>query len=134
MKTIPSIEKFMTTSPRTIEADVTIAKAVKTMSEFHVRHLPVLDGGKIVGILSDRDIKMIESFTEVDPEKTKVRAAFTEEPYTVSPKAPISEVCSEMASHKYSSVLVMDNHKLVGIFTWVDALNAMHDLMETRLK
>lgn len=134
MKTIPSVDKFMTTSPHTIGADVSLAKAEKMMGELRVRHLPVLDGSRLVGVLSDRDIKLVESFKDVDPEKVSVREAFTDEPYTVSPKAPLSDVCAEMASHKYSSVLVVDNHKLVGIFTWVDALNAMRELMETRLK
>lgn len=134
MKAIPSIEKFMTTSPQTIGADMTLAKAEKLMGELRVRHLPVLDGARLVGVLSDRDIKLVESFKDVDPESVSVREAFSEEPYTVSPKAPLSDVCAEMASHKYSSVLVVDNHKLVGIFTWVDALNAMRELMETRLK
>jgi acetoin utilization protein AcuB len=134
MKAIPSVEKFMTTSPQTIGADMTLAKAEKLMGELRVRHLPVLDGSRLVGVLSDRDIKLVESFKDVDPEAVSVREAFSEEPYTVSPKAPLSDVCAEMASHKYSSVLVVDNHKLVGIFTWVDALNAMRELMETRLK
>ncbi|MEN0059432.1 MAG: CBS domain-containing protein [Bdellovibrio sp.] len=134
MKTIPTVDKFMTTAPLTIGADSTLAKAEKMMLELRVRHLPVLDGGRLVGILSDRDIKLIESFRDVDPEKVQVREAFSEEPYTVSPRAPLSEVCSEMAAHKYGSALVVDNHKLVGIFTWVDALNAMKELMETRLK
>ena len=134
MKTIPSVDKFMTTSPHTIGADISLAKAEKMMGELRVRHLPVLDGSKLVGVLSDRDIKLVESFKDVDPDKVSVREAFSEEPYTVSPKAPLSDVCAEMAAHKYSSVLVVDNHKLVGIFTWVDALNAMRELMETRLK
>ncbi len=134
MKSVPSIEKYMTTSPQTIGADMSLAKAEKLMGEMRVRHLPVLDGSRLVGVLSDRDIKLVESFKDVDPEKVSVREAFTEEPYKVSPKAPLSDVCAEMAAHKYSSVLVVDNNKLVGIFTWVDALNAMRDLMETRLK
>ncbi|HEX7673116.1 MAG TPA: CBS domain-containing protein [Bdellovibrio sp.] len=134
MKAIPTIEKYMTTTPRTISADISLAKAEKVMNELQVRHLPVLEGGRLVGILSDRDIKLVESFKDVNPEKVAVREAFTEEPYTVSPKASLSEVCSEMAAHKYGSVLVTDNHKLVGIFTWVDALDAMRELLETRLK
>lgn len=134
MKAIPSVEKFMTTSPQTIGADLSLARAEKLMGELRVRHLPVLDGARLVGVLSDRDIKLVESFKDVDPDKVSVREAFSEEPYTVSPKAPLSDVCAEMAAHKYSSVLVVDNHKLVGIFTWVDALNAMRELMETRLK
>ncbi len=134
MKSIPAIEKYMTTSPHTIGADQPVIKAEKMMRDFKIRHLPVLDGGKIIGIISDRDVKFIESFKDVNPETVKVVEACSEEPYTVSPKAPLNEVCSEMAQHKYGSVLVVDNNKLVGIFTWVDALQAMNSLLETRLK
>lgn len=124
----------MTVSPHTIGSEQTLEKAEKIMAEFRIRHLPVLDGGKLVGILSDRDLKRVESFKDVDPRKVKVSEAYSEEPYTVSPKAPLNEVCDEMANHKYGSVLVMDNHKLVGIFTWVDALRALNSLLESRLK
>lgn len=134
MKAVPIIEKYMTTTPHTIGIEQTLAKAEKMMSELRVRHLPVLDGGKLVGILSDRDIKAVETFKEVDPERVTVGDALTENPYSVSPKAPLEEVCAEMAAHKYGSVLVIDNHKLVGIFTWVDALNAFRHLMSSRLK
>jgi len=134
MKSTPVIEKFMTTVPHTIGADISISKAEKMMAEFRVRHLPVLDGGELVGIVSDRDIKMVMGFKDVDPDVVTVSEACSEEPYKVSPKAPLTEVCNEMAAHKYGSVLVVDNKKLVGIFTWVDALNAFAELMETRLK
>ena len=133
MKSIPTIEKYMTTSPHTIGADQSLAKAAKLMGEFRIRHLPILEGGKLVGIISDRDLKFIESFEDVDTERTKVIDACNEEVYMVSTKAPLTEVCAEMAVHKYGSVLVMDNHKLVGIFTWVDALKAFNHLLETRL-
>ncbi|HEY8270861.1 MAG TPA: CBS domain-containing protein [Pseudobdellovibrionaceae bacterium] len=134
MKSMPAIEKYMTTSPHSIGADQPLIKAEKMMREFNIRHLPVLDGGKLIGILSDRDVKFIESFKDVDPQTVTVSEACTEEPYIVSPKAPLNEVCSEMAQHKYGSVLVMDNNKLVGIFTWIDALEALNTLLETRLK
>lgn len=134
MKAIPTIEHFMSTVPHTIGAEQTIDKAEKVMRELQVRHLPVLDGGVLVGIVSDRDIKMILGFSDVDPHKVQVKEACTEKVFAVSPKAPLTEVCAEMAMHKYGSVLVLDNHKLVGIFTWVDALHAFQKLMETRLK
>lgn len=134
MKSIPFIEKYMTTTPHTIGADQTLAKAEIMMREYRIRHLPVLDGGKLTGIISDRDIKLIESLKDVDPEKVTVAEATTEDLYTVSPKTPLNEVCAEMALHKYGSVLVLDNKKLVGIFTWVDALEALNELLASRLK
>lgn len=133
-KAIPSIQKYMTVLPHTIGADQTLAQADKMMAKYRVRHLPVLDGGKLVGILTERDIRLVETFKDVEPEKVTVDEAYSPNPYVTSPNASLSDVCAEMAQHKYGCVLIEDNHKLVGIFTWVDALKAMHDLMETRLK
>lgn len=134
MKSIPLIEKYMTTTPHTIGADQTLAKAEIMMREYRIRHLPVLDGGKLIGIISDRDIKLVESLKDVDPEKVTVAEATSEALYTVGPKTPLNEVCAEMALHKYGSVLILDNKKLVGIFTWVDALQALNELLASRLK
>ena len=134
MKSIPVVQKYMTVLPHTIGADQSLEKAEKMMAEFRVRHLPVLDGGKLVGIVTDRDIKLVETFRDVDAAKVKVAEAYSSDPYVTSPGASLVEVCREMAANKFGCALVCDNRKLVGIFTWVDALNAMSDLMETRLK
>lgn len=132
MKAMPVISKFMTTSPHTINSDLTLDKAEHMMREFSIRHLPVLHDGKLVGILSDRDVKLVESFKDVDPRTVKVEEAYTPDPFIVSPHAPIDEVCRQMAEKKIGSVLVVDNHKFVGIFTWVDGLNALGDLLNQR--
>ncbi|MBL7545339.1 MAG: CBS domain-containing protein [Bdellovibrionaceae bacterium] len=134
MKTIPHIEKFMTTSPQTVGVEQTLSKAAGIMSDLRIRHLPVLSGGQLVGVISDRDIKMVSSLKDVDPDKTRIEEALTSEIYKVSPKTPLNEVCDYMADHKIGSALVVDNNRLVGIFTWVDALNALNELLETRLK
>lgn len=134
MKAIPTISKYMTTLPHTIGADQTLDKASKMMSEFRIRHLPVLSGGKLVGILSDRDVRLVESFKDVDPEVVKVDEAYTPEPYITSPSSSLADVCEQMATKKFGCALVCDNHKLVGIFTWVDALSALNELLYTRLK
>lgn len=134
MKAIPTIQKYMTVLPHTIGADQTLEKAEKMMSEHRVRHLPVLDGGKLVGVLTDRDVKLVETFKDVDPTTMQISEAYTPDPYITTPDAPLSDVCSEMASHRYSCALVCDNKKLVGIFTWVDALKAMTSLLDGRLK
>lgn len=134
MKAIPSISKYMTTVPKTIGSEQSLAKAGQIMSEMRIRHLPVLHGGKLVGILSDRDVKLVESFKDVDPETVKVEEAYSPDPYIASPNSSLADVCAEMAAHKYGCALVVDNHKLVGIFTWIDALNAFNELLSTRLK
>lgn len=134
MKAIPTISKYMTTLPHTIGSDQTLAKAEKMMGELRVRHLPVLEGGKLVGILSDRDLKLVESFSDVDVEKVTVSEAYSPDPYSTKPEASLADVCAEMAAHKYGCALVVDNGKLVGIFTWVDALNAFNELLSSRLK
>jgi acetoin utilization protein AcuB len=133
-KAVPTIQKYMTVLPHTIGKDQTLESAEKVMREYRIRHLPVLDGGRLVGILSDRDIKLVETLKDVDPAKVLVEEAYSPDPYVVSPSSELTSVCSTMAENRYGCVLIEDNHKLVGIFTWVDALNAFNHLMETRLK
>ncbi|MGE4131126.1 MAG: CBS domain-containing protein [Bdellovibrionales bacterium] len=134
MKSIPSIQKYMTTLPHTIGADQPLAKAEEMMREYRVRHLPVLQAGQLVGILTDRDVKLVETFADVDPKTVKVEEAYSPDPYITSPDASLKDVCDHMAAKKFGCVLVCQNKKLVGIFTWIDALNAMGDLLDTRLK
>ncbi len=134
MKTVPQISKYMTVHPHTIGMDQSLSKAHSMMKEYKIRHLPVLDGGRLVGIISDRDIKSVMTFKDVDPQTIQVHEALTEDPFTVKPESQLDDVCAEMGAHKYGSALVVDNGKLVGIFTWVDALNALTELLGTRLK
>lgn len=133
-KAIPQIQKYMTTSPITIDASETLSLAKFRMVENDIRHLPVVLGSKIVGIISKTDIDFVQGFKGVDLEMESIKDAMTVNPYIVTTDAELDEVCRKMASDKLGSVLVEDNHKLVGIFTWVDALNAMSSLMQTRLK
>jgi acetoin utilization protein AcuB len=134
MKSIPVISKFMTVQPHTIGHDQPLVKAHAMMREHLIRHLPVLKGGKLVGIISDRDLALVEALKGVNPEEVLVEEASSSDPYLVKPDAKLHEVCESMSRHKIGSVLVVDNGKLVGIFTWVDALNAFAELLETRLK
>ena len=126
-------KKYMTTSPHTIGSDQTIAKAASVMSEHRIRHLPVLRGGRLLGVLSDRDVKLIESFRDVDASKTTVDEAMTEQPYAVEHDVPLDQVVRTMAEKRLGSAVIMQNHKVVGIFTTVDACQALSQLLQTRL-
>ncbi len=134
MKTIPEISKYMTTVPMTIGPHITLAEAQRIMHEMHIRHLPVLDGGKIIGVVSERDLKTFAGLKGVDFKTETVAQAATLDPFTVQADVKLDYVCSQMAENKYGCALIEDNKKIVGIFTWVDALKSMNDLLTTRLK
>src|SRR5262245_29890409 len=121
----------MTTCPHTIGRDQNLAQAHKMMRANDIRHLPVLDGGALVGVLSDRDLHLIETLRDVDVEQVIVEEAMTPNVYTISPDTLLDEVVREMARHKYGSAVVMDHGKVVGVFTTVDALGALAELLET---
>jgi acetoin utilization protein AcuB len=124
----------MTTVPHSIGLEQTLSMASAMMAEHHIRHLPVLQGGTLLGILTDRDVKLIQSLAGVDAERTTVEEAMTEQPFTVSPDAQLDEVVSEMAEKRYGCAVVVQNHRVVGIFTAVDACQALSELLRSRLR
>lgn len=133
-KPIPQIAKYMTTTPVTVERSVTLAEASKLMREQRIRHLPITEGGELVGVITERDIKFAESFSMVDAAQVTVYGAMAEDLYVVSPETPLDEVATTMAENKYGSALVVQNQKVVGVFTTVDACRALAELLETRLR
>ncbi len=132
-KGIPPVHKYMTASPITIGHDQKIMKAEEIMRENRIRHLPVLKGGKFVGILSDRDVKFVETLRDLDIHKLIVDDVAREQAFTVEADSPLDQVAAEMAENKYGSAIVTQNGKLVGIFTTVDAMRALSELLRTRL-
>lgn len=122
-----TVREHMTESPHTIGKDQTLGRASAMMRQYGIRHLPVLEGGKLLGILSNRDVYLVESFDDVDPEEVTVEEAMTPEPYAVSPDTPLRDVVETMIEHKYGAAVVMRGSTVVGIFTTIDALRALRD-------
>lgn len=119
------IRDFMTPAPITIGRGQSLSDAARKMHEHHVRHLPVLEGGYLFGILSERDIDLVEALPDVDPDGVTVEEAMTQDPYTVRPETTVREVAAAMAEHKYGTAVVMQEGRVVGIFTTVDALRLL---------
>ncbi|MES1174552.1 MAG: CBS domain-containing protein [Myxococcales bacterium] len=132
-KPIPAIQKYMSTAPHTIGQEQAMALAHRMMREHRIRHLPVLHEGHIVGILSDRDLNLIETLRDVDPKTVTVEDAMTQNPYVVGPDVALDEVVATMAEKKYGCAVVVQHNKVVGIFTTVDACRAFAELLHTRL-
>lgn len=133
-KAIPTIQKYMTATPYSIGAAETLASAHAAMAKHGIRHLPVLHGGKLLGIVTDRDLHLIESLKDVDPKLITVSDAMSEDVYAVAPDAALDEVVGTMAEKKLGSAVILQNGKLVGIFTTVDVCIALADLLHSRLR
>lgn len=129
-----TINHYMTEAVHTLSKNHTLFEAKRMMKECNIRHIPVLEKGKIAGILSERDIDFLVSHKNVDIHVEKIEQAMTDEPVVVKPSALLDEVCREMASKKVGSVLIGENQKIQGIFTWIDALNAFSKLYQTTSK
>jgi acetoin utilization protein AcuB len=124
-KTIPRVGQFMTRMLYTIDHDQPLARAHELMRAHQIRHLPVMQSGKLLGLVSIRDLHLLETLRDVDPQEVPVEDAMAEEPYTVSPDEPLDAVATIMADHKISSAVVVDDGEVQGIFTTVDALRAL---------
>jgi acetoin utilization protein AcuB len=131
-KATPTVQKYMTAMPLTVRPDLSLAAADKLMHEHSIRHLPVLSGGRLVGLVSQRDVRLIESLKDVDPKVVSVEEAMSQDLYEITSDTPLAEVAANMASHKYGSAVVVDSGKVVGIFTTVDAMKALAELLHGR--
>jgi acetoin utilization protein AcuB len=131
--TAPRIEKYMTRPPHTIGRDKTLHEAHLLMRRHRIRHLPVLEGGRLVGVLSLGDLHLIETLSDVNPLEVQVGEAMTADPYQVSPEAPLDAVADAMAERHIGSAIVVDRGHVVGIFTAIDALRVLAEMLRDRL-
>lgn len=119
------IERFMTPAPQCIGVTQTLEKAHELLREHGIRHLPVLKRGKLVGVVSDRDLALVEALPGVDPTEITVEEAMSLDVFEVGPEAPLGEVALEMAENKYGSAVVTKGREVIGVFTTTDALRAL---------
>ncbi|HVJ88182.1 MAG TPA: CBS domain-containing protein [Labilithrix sp.] len=131
-KPIPTVASYMTPSPHSIGVEQPLTRAHAMMDEYRIRHLPVLHGGKLVGMLSDRDLSVVEAVSDVDPDEVAVEDAMSSVVYAVPPDARLDDVVRTMGEHKYGSAVVMQNSKVVGILTMVDICRVLAELLRAR--
>lgn len=121
---VPTIRAVMTTFPWTIQVDDLLEHAKRVMSEHEIRHLPVTESGKLVGVITERDIRLVEEATaraEAAAAPLAVRDACHFDVYVAEDSEPLDRVLAEMARRRIGSALVAKRDKLVGIFTSTDA-------------
>jgi acetoin utilization protein AcuB len=133
------VAKRMMRNPVSVDENDSMKKAMDLLKERDIRHLPVLkDGDKLVGILTERDIKQASPSPATALEireiyylldKVKIKQIMTRRPYTISSTAPIEEAALIMREKKIGCLPVVDSGKLVGILTETDILDAFIEAM-----
>lgn len=127
-----TIGELMTPCPVAIHPEQSLATAHSLMRAHGVRHLPVIEDGRVVGIVSQGDLRLLESIGDVEVEKVPVEEAMIQRPYTVWADTPVTEVLSHMLEHRLGCALVVDRTGLAGIFTSVDAMLALKQELTSR--
>lgn len=112
----------MTPSPHTVGSGQPLAIAHAMMRTHRLRHLPVLEAGKLVGVLTQRDLYYLGTVDGVDENTDTVADAMTVDVYVASPDDPIRDVAQTMAARKYGCAVIVERGRVVGIFTANDAL------------
>src|SRR5580700_11057157 len=120
-----TVGTHMTPSPVTVERGTTLARALHIMTEHGFRHLPIVDGRRPIGIVSERELRVVENMHGVDSAMCVVGDFILGEPYTVAPDAQLREVARTMAERKIRSAVVVDGGEVTGVFTTTDALRAL---------
>jgi acetoin utilization protein AcuB len=135
------IRDHMTPNPITVTKETTVLDALEIMKRNKIRRLPVLQDGRLVGLITERDILRVSpspastlSAFEVNylVAKMKVKDAMIKRPVTVPPEMTIEEAALLMREHKIDNLLVMENEELVGIITQTDLFDSMIKLFGLR--
>ena len=131
---MPTIKVAMTPFPFFVGIDEPIATARTMMREHEIRHLPVTEKGALVGVLSERDLGLVESSSVAGgwSEGLTVRSACVLDAFVVGLDAPLGWVLQEMADRHIGSALVVKSKKLVGILTQSDACRLLAGFLRAR--
>jgi CBS domain-containing protein len=134
--------EVMTPDPATITPRTTIAEAWDLMRELDIRHLPVVDGEALVGMLSDRDIGNLEVgrlLTEEGADALRLQLArpviqmMSADVVAAEPETEVSELVTLFLEQKVGAVPVVtpDTRRIVGIVSYIDVLRALQDVLES---
>jgi acetoin utilization protein AcuB len=125
LKNIP-VDEFTSRAPEVVFPETPYAEICEIMRCQDIRHLPVVEGKKVVGIISDRNLKLPSDIIN----HLTAKDIMVKNPYSVALSDSLESVAFEMSKHKIGSAVVNDgNGELAGIFTTTDALNALIEVI-----
>ncbi len=129
----------MTSEVVTLNEEQSLRDALSLQQRHKIRHIPVVAGGSVVGILTDRDLKRASPslLSGIDQERydelldtTRVAQVMTRDPRTVSPETSLKDVAKILIEGKFGALPVIEKNSLVGIITEIDLLRVLHELLD----
>ena len=128
----PIVRERMTRLPVEIERVENVANAIRLMELFGVRHVPVMNGSHLEGVVSERDILRARIGTEIDD--ISLEEICSRNVLTVGPLTPVDQVAQQMLQRRVGSAIVLDGGYVVGIFTSSDALRTLTEIFGKQAK
>ena len=130
------VDEVMTREPTTVSSTVSIGVALDTLKEVDARHLPVVDEGRLVGILSDRDLLELRNVLD-DPDidtsilDRAISACMSTDVVSVNSETELAEAIDVMLERRVGALPVVEaeTESLVGIVSYVDVLRAARELI-----
>jgi len=132
---------LMTPNPVTVAPEASLAEVWDLMREMEIRHVPVVQGGALVGMLSDRDLAHLDISRMLALEgadalrqelATPIIKVMTSDVIFVEPESDLGDVVELLIEHKVGALPVLrpDTREIVGIVSYIDVLRALQDLLE----
>ncbi|MEJ5186684.1 MAG: CBS domain-containing protein [Candidatus Geothermincolales bacterium] len=133
------VKDCMRPNPVVLSPEDTLRKARETISRLNLRRFPVIENGRLVGIVTDRDVRQADissavvqerRYVEYILDRIQVRGIMTPDPITVTPDTPLEEAARLILEHKIGGLPVVEGDRLVGIITETDLIRTLIKLLE----
>lgn len=115
-----TVREMMTSNPESIDVDATVQDAARIMEDLNVGSVPVLSGGRVAGIVTDRDIAIRVIAENRSPADVRVREIATADPLTASPEMDLNAAAELMSKHQIRRLPVVADGNLVGMLSLGD--------------
>ena len=131
---MPSVGVVMTAFPHAVGPDASVLEVEQMMQSHRIRHVPVQEDGRVLGVISERDLQHLvhAALPEADRARLRIRHLLRHAPYVVEMNTPLDEVSLEMADRHIGSAVVLRHGRLAGIFSTVDACRLLAEFLRNR--
>jgi len=133
MKKVPTLKAAMTPFPYSVQLETTLTAVRKLIQDHNIHHIPVMNSGEIVGVITGGDVEAREKMVNGDNEQSlEVLHVHMSKPYIVDINEPFENVLLTMADKRIGATVITKHGKLVGVFTYIDACRYFGEYLQAK--